>query len=177
MNLAPAKTDSQTSRRYRNFYFALAFVVMALDQASKALVMRKLPLHDQVTVIPGFFSISHVLNRGAAFSMFADHNSDTASHLLIAFAVIVIAGISYFLFKSTVGLERQGIAFALVLGGALGNVIDRITIGAVVDFLAFRIGSYHWPDFNLADSAIVCGVLLIALDLFLTRNDSKPTQQ
>ena len=145
-------------------YFVIALAVAALDQAAKAMIAQRIPLHDSVAVIPGFFSLSHVLNRGAAFSLFANASSQHVSTALIAFSLAVMAVIAILLVRGPATMNRTGVALSLILGGALGNVIDRVRLGSVVDFLAFDLGRYHWPDFNLADSAIVCGSLLLMLD-------------
>jgi signal peptidase II len=151
---------------YRGYYFLIAFIVLTLDQATKSLVARNLALHDTIPVIPGFFSISHVLNPGAAFSLFADSASRYTTAGLIFFSVLVLSVVSTMLWRSGHSFTAGGLALALIMGGALGNLLDRIRIGSVIDFLMFNIGSYHWPDFNIADSAIVLGSLLLISDLF-----------
>jgi signal peptidase II len=157
-------------RRF-GMYLLLAGLVLLADQVTKAIVARQIPLNDAIPVIPGFFSISHVLNSGAAFSMFADYRAEYARIGLIAFSLVVICVISYVLWASSYQLSRMNLALAFILGGAFGNLVDRLTIGSVVDFLAFRIGSYHWPDFNIADSAIVCGSLLLIADSLFARHE------
>lgn len=152
---------------YRRYYFFIAMVVLMFDQATKSLVARNLALHDTITVIPGFFSISHVLNPGAAFSLFADGASRYTTAGLIFFSLIVLSVVSTMLWRSGHSFTAGGLALALIMGGALGNLLDRIRLGSVIDFLMFNIGSYHWPDFNIADSAIVVGSLLLISDLFL----------
>ncbi|MCU1306187.1 MAG: signal peptidase [Acidobacteriaceae bacterium] len=156
--------NSQTT--FRRYYFFIAVIVLMLDQATKSLVARNLPLHDTITVIPGFFSISHVLNPGAAFSLFADSASRYTTAGLIFFSVVVLSVVSTLLWRSGHAFTAGGLALALIMGGALGNLLDRIRLGSVIDFLMFNIGSYHWPDFNIADSAIVLGSLLLISDLF-----------
>lgn len=142
--------------------FSISLAILALDQLTKWIVVQKVPLHGEVTVIPRFFSISHVLNKGAAFSLFAQHET-RATMALAIFSALVMAAISYFLWKRAEP-SRIDYVLAIILGGAAGNFIDRVRLRAVVDFLAFDFGSYHWPDFNLADSAIVIGSLLLAFD-------------
>jgi signal peptidase II len=159
--------------RLFGLYVLLGASVLLLDQITKAIVARQIPLNDAVPVIPGFFSISHVLNSGAAFSMFADYRAEYARIGLITFSVVVICVIGYVLWVSSYQRSRMNLALAFILGGAFGNLVDRLTIGSVVDFLAFRIGSYHWPDFNVADSAIVCGSLLLIADSLLTRHEHR----
>lgn len=156
--------------RRRGLLFAIAACIIALDQLTKWIVVRKIPLYGEIVVIPKFFAISHVTNKGAAFSLFA-HGDPRATWALAAFSVIVMAVI-VFLLARTRGWSKGALALALILGGAAGNFIDRVRLNAVVDFLAFDFGSYHWPDFNVADSAIVIGAVLLAIDaLFGKRGD------
>lgn len=162
---------------FRRYYFVIAIVVLMLDQTTKSLVARRLALHDTVTVIPGFFSISHVLNPGAAFSLFADSASRYTAPGLILFSVLVLSIVTTMLWRSGHSFTAGGLALALIMGGALGNLSDRIRIGSVVDFLMFNFGSYHWPDFNLADSAIVIGSLLLISDLFFNQQPAQTRQQ
>ena len=153
-------------RDYREVYFFLAVTVLILDQVTKTIVAKMIPLNDVVTVIPSFFRISHVLNRGAAFSLFADIRSPLAPIALLLFSLVVMTVITVILVRSKRTFSRTNVGLSLILGGALGNFLDRLLMGSVVDFLAFQFGSYHWPDFNLADSAIVMGSGLLLLDVF-----------
>src|SRR6266446_6756304 len=146
-------------------YYGIAAIVFALDRLTKQMIEARVSVFDTHTVIPGFFDIVHARNRGAAFSMFADSTSPWRPFFLIGLslaALILVAGI----LRNAARLDRPtAIGLSLILGGALGNVFDRIVSGAVTDFLDFYIGDLHWPAFNLADSAIVigCGLLLISL--------------
>jgi signal peptidase II len=153
--------------RFFGFHVLASVLVLSLDQWTKALVSRHLELHESVAVIPGFFSISHVLNRGAAFSLFADAPPHLARWGLVVFSVLVIAAVLLVLWRAAAEVSKVSIALALILGGATGNLIDRIRLGSVIDFLAFDFGSYHWPDFNIADSAIVIGSCLLVLDVLV----------
>lgn len=154
-------------RFYRKYYFLIAIAIVLLDQLTKALIVRNIPLNHSVPVIPGFFSLTHVLNRGAAFSMFAN-SSAWAPNALIVFSCIVLVAIFTALWRGTQGFTATNLALSLIMGGAMGNLIDRLRLGSVVDFLAFRLGSYYWPDFNAADSAIVIGSLLLVVELFFS---------
>ncbi len=162
-------------RDYREMYFFLAAMVLIMDQVTKLIVAKSIPLYDSVNVIPGFFRISHVLNRGAAFSMFAESRSPLAPLGLLLFSLIVMSVITVILLKARKIFSRTHVGLALILGGALGNFMDRLLLGSVIDFLAFRVGSYHWPDFNLADSAIVVGSGLLLVDVFFARDGNAPT--
>jgi signal peptidase II len=164
MHLLPAVQN------YRRFYFLLATIVLIVDQATKNIIARTIPLHDSITVIPGFFRLSHVLNPGAAFSLFADSRSPYMPWILIGFSLIVMVVVTSMLWKARTTFTLTNIGLSLILGGALGNLLDRLLLGSVIDFLAFKLGSYHWPDFNVADSAIVCGSILLMADIFFAPN-------
>jgi len=159
--------------RLFGMYVLLAAAVLLFDQVTKAIAASNIPLNGAIPVIPGFFSISHVLNSGAAFSLFADYRAEYARIGLVTFSVVVICIIGYVLWMSSYQRSRMNLALAFILGGAFGNLVDRLTIGSVVDFLAFQIGSDHWPDFNVADSAIVCGSLLLIVDSLLVRHEHR----
>lgn len=161
------------NRDYRELYFFVAATVLILDQVTKLIVAKAVPLYTSVSVIPGFFRISHVLNRGAAFSLFADIRSPWAPIALLVFSLIVMAVITIILLRAKRVLNRTNVGLSLILGGAMGNFLDRLLMGSVVDFLAFRLGSYHWPDFNLADSAIVAGSGLLLLDVFFPPKEAE----
>ena len=151
--------------------YALASIVFALDRLTKRIIESRMSVFDTHTVIPGFFDIVHAQNRGAAFSMFADSTSPWRPFLLIGLslaALILVAGI---LRKASSMDKPTAFGLSLILGGALGNVFDRIVSGAVTDFLDFYIGTLHWPAFNVADSAIVIGSGLLLLSLL------RPKQQ
>ena len=164
--MATERTD------YRGYYFLTAVVVLLLDQATKALVSRSIPLYDSVPIVPRFFSITHVLNPGAAFSLFAQSSSHYTTGALIVFSMAVLAVVAVALWRSARGFTATSLALSFIMGGALGNLLDRIRLGSVVDFLAFTLGTYHWPDFNVADSAIVLGCLLLVTDVLNTRSES-----
>ncbi|HUR37542.1 MAG TPA: signal peptidase II [Terriglobales bacterium] len=163
-------------RDYREVYFFLAATVLILDQVTKLIVAKTIPLYGAVTVIPGFFQISHVLNRGAAFSLFAEVRNPLAPIGLLLFSLIVMTVIIVILVKSKGAMTRTNVGLSLILGGALGNFLDRLLMGSVVDFLAFHVGSYHWPDFNLADSAILAGSGLLLLDVFFHTKETVSSQ-
>lgn len=148
--------------------FLLALVVFAWDHASKLLVRERVGFMDNFPVIPGFFSIVHSENPGAAFGIFADSTSPLRPFFLVTLSVIVMVFISIMLLKQgpPSGWHlRSGLA--LVLGGAMGNVFDRIFAGTVTDFLEFYFGSYTFAAFNIADSAITIGAALLLIDMWL----------
>ena len=149
------------SRAWR--WFLLALAIVAADQATKSMVLARFSAGEGVPVT-SFFNLVLVYNRGAAFSFLSDA-SGWQTPLLIAFAVIAIGIVSVLLVRTP---ERRMLCtgLALILGGALGNVIDRLRFGQVVDFLDFHVGTWHWPAFNVADSAITVGAVILILDGF-----------
>ncbi|RAR45520.1 signal peptidase II [Paenibacillus sp. MDMC362] len=144
-------------------YYLIAFVLFLIDQGTKYLIATKLEMYEQIPVIGNFFLITSSRNRGAAFGILQDQ-----LWFFIIVTLIVVGGIVWYLRKVTKeGRKLLPTALALVLGGALGNFIDRLLMGEVVDFLQFNFGSYTFPIFNIADSCIVIGVGLIILDTLL----------
>jgi signal peptidase II len=154
----------------RGFHVFLAFAVLALDRLSKWLVASRIDLHDTITVIPGFFRITHVENSGAAFGLFAESSFEWKLTLLILFSLLALAVVGVLLWKNSHIVNTTGTALSMILGGALGNLWDRMISGHVVDFLDFNIGSYHWPSFNVADSAIVIGAVLLVGDIVFSKH-------
>src|SRR5579884_836190 len=151
--------------RGRTIHFLLAVLVVLLDRWSKRLVAARLSMYEHIQIIPGLFRITHTENTGAAFSLFADSPSHWKTTMLIAFSLVAMVVVSILLWKQNRPLTMMGIALSLILGGAVGNLWDRIAAGRVVDFLDFYYKQYHWPVFNLADSAIVVGASLLVLDI------------
>ena len=148
----------------------ISVVVIALDRWSKLWVSKHIELGQAIPVIPKVFRITHVLNDGAAFSLFAD--SASPEHVrwgLIAFSTLAALAVLVALIKMGREITLTTLALALVLGGAVGNDYDRIRFASVVDFLEVHIVHYHWPDFNVADSAIVVGACLLLLDALLPK--------
>ncbi len=152
--------------RLRISYLALAAGVALLDQITKAAIAAWIPLHATVNVIPGFFDLTHLRNPGAAFSLFADGSGPGRSLLLTGTTVLVLGGVLVYAFRASARDFLLQTALALISGGAVGNLADRLRAGSVTDFLRFYIGTHEWPSFNVADSAITVGVALLAWDLF-----------
>ncbi|HEV2323163.1 MAG TPA: signal peptidase II [Terracidiphilus sp.] len=139
--------------------------VIAADQFTKRWVTNHIRLGDVIPVIPHVLGISHWLNTGAAFSLFADSTSPhTVRWGLIAFTLLAAVAVFGALIRLGSRITLTTVALALILGGAIGNVHDRIAYGSVVDFIEVHIYTYHWPDFNVADSSIVVGACLLLLD-------------
>ncbi|MGH9555870.1 MAG: signal peptidase II [Terriglobales bacterium] len=157
----------------RRYHFLFALLVLLLDQGSKWLVRDRIPLHESIAIIPGFFRLTHVQNRGAAFGLFSDSPSQWKVGFLIFFSIVALLVVSRLLWKNSHSVTVTGIALALILGGAIGNLWDRLSDGFVVDYLDFNLGSYHWPAFNVADSAIVVGALILVAEILLARSSQE----
>lgn len=157
-----------TNRRdWRGWLLALSALIIALDRITKLWVTNHIAEGNDIVIIPRVFAISHVMNPGAAFSIFSDSSSPARTRwLLIAFSIIAALVVFVILMRVGRQLTLTGVSMALVLGGAIGNVWDRIAYGTVVDFLEVHIVHYHWPDFNVADSCIVIGACLLMIEIF-----------
>jgi len=145
-------------------WFALAAAVVVADQVTKAMVLARFALGERLEVT-GFFNMVLVYNKGAAFSFLSDA-AGWQTPALIVFALVAIGLVGTFIVRSP-GRQLLRSGLALILGGALGNLIDRLRFGSVVDFLDFHASGWHWPAFNIADSAITVGAALIILEGFL----------
>lgn len=118
-----------------------------------------------VSVIPGLFRLVHVENRGIAFGLFADSSSPVAGWIFVIISMAAMVLIGALLWRNHPSAKLAGTGLALILGGAAGNLVDRLVRGPVVDFLDFYVSGYHWPAFNLADSAISIGAAVLLWDL------------
>ncbi len=146
-------------------------LVVAADQLSKWLVVRGLARHENVAVVPGFFDLTHIVNYGAAFGFLnTGPGSPWRTVFFVTVALAALMAMTVILRRTPKRSLTLTLAIGLVAGGAAGNLIDRVRLGYVVDFLDFYIGSHHWPAFNVADSAITVGVGLLLLDNFFSRN-------
>jgi signal peptidase II len=152
----------------RKYWILLIFCIgiLLLDQWTKSMVVQELPLYQRVNVIQGFFDLTHVRNTGGAFGIFGGEKGGLGSILFVVVSLIAIGAIVVLFLKIKENEKTLAIAFSLILSGAVGNLIDRLRYGEVVDFLDFHLSSYHWPAFNVADSAICIGIGLMALELF-----------
>jgi signal peptidase II len=137
---------------------AVAGIIVLLDQFTKWLILRYLPINKTLTVVKGFFNITHVLNPGGAFGIMANLSPIVRSIVFLFISSIAVGLIFYFYRKTPVQHSWLAAAFALIFGGAIGNLIDRIRFGMVIDFLDFYVDNLHWPAFNIADSAITIGI-------------------
>ena len=157
----------------RKYHFLIALLVLALDRLTKWTIAHRLSMHDSITIIPGFFRIIHTENPGAAFGIFADSPSPWKVVLLIAFSIVALFIVSMLLWKNSHALTSTGIGLSLILGGAVGNLWDRIVSRQVVDFLLFYVGRYQWPAFNVADSAIVVGACLLVFEILFVKSSTQ----
>ena len=153
----------------RFYHFLIALAVFAADQVTKAVVDRTIPLQEVRTIVPGLFRLTHVNNRGAAFGIFADSPGEGKIAVLIFLSVVALVVLVTLLWRNQPSARRMGLGLTLILGGAVGNLFDRLVHGSVVDFLDFYWSGYHWPAFNVADSAIVIGAVLLLVDMMFAR--------
>lgn len=147
-------------------FIFIAFVIIILDQASKFIISGSIRFYDSIPVIDGFFNLVHVRNRGMAFGLMNRPDAGISQYFLIAVTIIAVLLIIIWSFKLKHGERGLLFGLSLILGGAVGNLIDRIRLKEVIDFLDVYMGSYHWPAFNVADSAITVGAIWIASYIF-----------
>lgn len=143
-------------------YYLIAIIIIGLDQFTKWLIVKKMDLYEQMPIIENFFSITSHRNKGAAWGMLQGQMV-----LFYVVTVIVIIGVIYYMEKHTRDQKLLSLALSFILGGAIGNFIDRVFRKEVVDFLDFIIFNYDFPIFNVADSALVVGVTLVLITTFL----------
>jgi signal peptidase II len=157
----------------RKYFFLIAVTVLLLDRLAKWAVASNIALHDSVVVIPGFFRLTHVQNSGAAFGLFAESSAQWKGGALVLFSLMALLVVSALLWKNSHRWNVTTIGLSLILGGAMGNLWDRVMSGHVVDFLDFYVGTYHWPAFNVADSAIVIGAILLVSEIVFAKSASE----
>ena len=153
----------------RGSYIGISLAVLLLDQLTKLAVVARFSLDTTVSLIPGLFRLVRVENRGIAFGFFSDSPSAITSIILVLISVAAIGLVGLLLWQNPRSAVRAGAGLALILGGAAGNLLDRLARGHVVDFLDFYIGGYHWPAFNVADSAICVGAATLLWDLLVAQ--------
>ncbi len=136
----------------------IAGITVLVDLAAKQIVLRTIPLYENLEVIPGFFSLTHVRNTGAAFGLFAGQATAVRTLLFLVMSIAALGVVLFMYARMADGMRWSSTALCLIFGGAVGNLVDRLRFGEVVDFFDFYIGSAHWPAFNVADSAISVGV-------------------
>ena len=151
-------------------YLALVASILLLDRWTKALIQKRFDLNESISVIDGFFNITYVRNTGVAFGIFDPLSLPAKSVVLSVFTAFAAVVVITYSVRSPLRNRLLQFALALILGGALGNLFDRVAYGYVVDFLEFYVRAYHWPSFNVADSTISIGVVLLALEII--RNEA-----
>ena len=148
-------------------FVMIAGLVVLLDQATKLLVLAKMPLYHSITVLPGFFNLTHIRNPGGAFGFMAAGSQGIRNLLFVGVSIVAMGLIVYFYRSTPKTYPYLASALAMIFGGAVGNLIDRLRFGEVVDFLDVYVGAYHWPAFNVADSAITVGITIFIAHLVL----------
>ena len=146
-----------------------AAAVIALDQITKTAITSRFLLHESYAVLDGFFNLVYVMNPGAAFGFLAGASAAFRYIFFTGITAVAILLIIYYLVKNQHGSTITVVSLTLIFGGAVGNLIDRIRFGAVVDFLDFYLGTFHWPAFNVADSAITVGAILMIGEIICTK--------
>ena len=148
-------------------FYLIALAIVLTDQATKAIVLRTMRLGQSIPIVPGYFDLTFVLNPGAAFSLLATLPERIRSPFFILISVAAAVLIIVYRARHLRGHRLATVSLGLILGGAVGNLIDRIRYGVVVDFLDAHVHQYHWPVFNVADSAISVGVTLLLIEMLL----------
>lgn len=156
------------------YFFFILFWVLA-DQLTKAVVARQIALYNSINVIPGFFNLTHIRNKGAIFGFFSRTESFFVFLLLTLASLVALSLVIYYFFKTPVKEKVMKISLSLILAGAFGNLIDRIIRGYVIDFLDFYYRKWHWPFFNVADSCITVGAILLLIIFFTRRPGCSPS--
>ena len=173
---SPISYPGDLARRRKLRFLFVSLAVLVLDQWSKWLVELHLPAQAAHPLIPGFLNLTHVRNTGVAFGLFAAQGTTNGSWLLTLLGLAALAAVGVY-FWFTPSRDRLLLsALALVVGGAVGNLVDRVISGAVTDFIDVYVGAHHWPAFNVADSAISIGIALMAIDSFRSRKAPAPAQ-
>ncbi len=157
----------------RIYYLSLSLLVILADALTKWTVATHIDLHEAVPVVPNLFQLVHVRNTGAAFGIGANTDSQIVPLLLNAGALLVFLVVVVYAFRAAVTDHLLQVGLHLILGGAIGNLIDRFRFGYVVDFLDFSLRDHHWPAFNVADSAICIGIVLLFLDMRRKPDDKR----
>lgn len=162
-------------RRY-TILLTTSLGILILDQFTKALVHRHMHLYESIPIIKNFFAFTYIKNPGAAFGLLAGMGENFRFYFFITASILALILLGIFFYKTAQG-DLWGITgISLVAGGALGNLVDRLRLGEVIDFLDFSIGPYHWPAFNVADSAITTGMVLLIIQL-LFRSKQEAAQK
>jgi len=149
----------------RIYFLTLSLFVLLADAFTKWIVSTRVELHEAIPIIPNLFQLVHIRNTGAAFGIGANTESHLVPFLLNGGAIAVFIVVVIYAFRTAVSDRLLQVALHMILGGAIGNLLDRFRFGYVVDFLDFYVRDHHWPAFNVADSAICIGIGLLFLDM------------
>jgi len=147
-------------------YLLVMLLIVGLDQLSKWLIQSQLNLYGTRELLPGFFRLWHVRNPGAVWGILSQHSSGLVPKVITGLSILALGLVAYFFVRVEARCRLELLVFSFILGGAIGNIIDRLRMGFVVDFLDLYIGRHHWPTFNLADSFIFVGTILLAWALW-----------
>jgi signal peptidase II len=153
-------------------YLALIAVLVGLDQASKAMIEARIGLHETIPIIRGFFSLTHIRNKGAILGLFNSTDSRLVPLALglLALAAMIMVAVSFL--RTPAGQKLVRVSFAFIIAGALGNLIDRVARGYVVDFLEMHVKRFYWPTYNVADACITIGAVLLIFAVFSRRQSA-----
>jgi len=161
--------------RKNSAYLLFIAALIVVDQVTKHLVARSVELYGTITVIPGFFNITRIHNRGAIFGAFSGAGGRGVTIILTTASLIALALVVYYFIKTAASDRKVKAALSLILAGALGNLVDRVARGYGIDFLDFYVGRWHWPFFNVADSCITIGALLLILFFVIRKPACSPS--
>lgn len=153
----------------RIFYFLFILSLLAADQLTKAIVAQKIIFGSSKSIIPGFFNLTHIRNRGAIFGFFSQSGSQLLYVMLTLASLAALAFVIFYFLKTPTSERLMKISLSLILAGALGNLIDRIFRGYVIDFLDFYVKKWHWPSFNVSDASITIGAFFIIFIFFFRK--------
>lgn len=153
------------------FYYFLILFLLFIDQVSKTIITASLDLYESRVIVPGFFNLTYIRNRGAIFGFFAHHQSFIVYALLTLASLAALGLVVTYFYKTPSSEFFLKISLSLILAGALGNLTDRLFRGSVIDFLDFYLKDWHWPFFNVADSCITVGALLLLFIFFFKKGD------
>lgn len=156
----------------RVFYFVLIAVLLISDQVTKALIARNIAINSSIEILPNFLHLVHIRNRGAIFGFFSQSGNIWVFILLTLASLTALGLVIYYFFKTSPSEKFLKISLSLILAGALGNLIDRVFRGSVIDFLDFSVEGWHWPSFNVADSCITIGALLLVFAFLFKRSST-----
>lgn len=157
----------------RGIIILVFLVSLALDQLTKYIIQTRMVLHQSITISEKFFHITYILNKGAAFGVLSDKSESFRTPFFIVISILAIAGLIYFYIAYAKNSILSQIAIALILSGAVGNLIDRLALGVVRDFIDVHWYDIHWPAFNIADTSISVGTGLLILGLYMEENKEK----